>query len=718
MTATVIDALVTTLGLDAGGLKKGANEADQSLKKIEQRTTKTSHEVERSSKVMAASFSSVKREIMGMLAALGVALSVKGLEGFFASMTKSDASIGRFAANVDLAASRVDAFRTVAKEFGESGEAALQALQSVSTGVSEAVMTGQSAFVNTARANGIVLRDANGHFLKTDQIMFNVGKRLRDIAAHNGPMGRQLAMNLAGRLGMGSYFNALMSSSFEGDVNQAQGLSGVTAAAVKQAEALQKQWALVGVEFTKLKNQIYLAFGPTLLKLSKDFEGWLSKVDFKKVADQAQRFIEGIPWDKFEAWLSSIQWKKSWDEVVSFIKSLEDLSTTLKNNLKPALEIIAGLLALKFISPVGKLIGLFAGPGSLAWAVGVAAAAFGGWKLGSWIESNLSVDHQDAIGRLVAQFLALAGDKTAQEALDTEYAAHAASGAQAAKAVGASTPIKYVNGRPVVDQGLAAKIDAQSKAGAFGKMTFSDIQTLRAAGGFGSISAGDTFDPRHVHGMLNDEYFRTLDKYYKLPAGTMQSEFMRESAGGTMLRSKAGALGPMQLMPKTAAELGVHGGEIFDLGISADAAARYLVRLRRMFGGDMNKAIVAYNWGPGNLQKHITDNAGKKLPWYAGLPKESANYIANWRTDTRQGPLMSNPQMAFNGYGASVARTPALATAPVPGASTVGGADNSTTLNIQSVTINTKATDAQGIKRGLVSLANSRAVNSMNTVVE
>ena len=85
--------------------------------------------------------------------------------------------------------------------------------------------------------------------------------------------------------------------------------------------------------------------------------------------------------------------------------------------------------------------------------------------------------------------------------------------------------------------------------------------------------------------------------------------------------SRVGARGLMQLMPATAAKLGVRN--IHDPVENVDAGARYLRTLLEMFDGDVNLALAAYNAGEGAVLKY-----GRRIPPY----RETMNYV--WRINT------------------------------------------------------------------------------------
>jgi len=77
---------------------------------------------------------------------------------------------------------------------------------------------------------------------------------------------------------------------------------------------------------------------------------------------------------------------------------------------------------------------------------------------------------------------------------------------------------------------------------------------------------------------------------------------MAESGYDPRAVSKKGAKGLMQLMPKTAQELGVT--EVFDPEDNVEAGVRYFKRLLKRFGGDVKLALAAYNAGSTKVRRY------------------------------------------------------------------------------------------------------------------
>ena len=98
------------------------------------------------------------------------------------------------------------------------------------------------------------------------------------------------------------------------------------------------------------------------------------------------------------------------------------------------------------------------------------------------------------------------------------------------------------------------------------------------------------------------EYITQTAKRYDLPIKLVDSVIRHESNYRVDVISPKGAVGLMQIMPGTAKFLGVR--DIYDPYDNIDAGCRYLSYLLGMFGGDVEKALAAYNAGPGAVMRH------------------------------------------------------------------------------------------------------------------
>jgi soluble lytic murein transglycosylase-like protein len=88
---------------------------------------------------------------------------------------------------------------------------------------------------------------------------------------------------------------------------------------------------------------------------------------------------------------------------------------------------------------------------------------------------------------------------------------------------------------------------------------------------------------------------------YNLAPELIRSVIRAESNFQADAVSPAGAKGLMQLMPETARELGVTN--VFDIQQNIDGGARYLRQMLDRFGGDLKRALAAYNAGPGAVEQ-------------------------------------------------------------------------------------------------------------------
>ena len=122
-------------------------------------------------------------------------------------------------------------------------------------------------------------------------------------------------------------------------------------------------------------------------------------------------------------------------------------------------------------------------------------------------------------------------------------------------------------------------------------------------------------------GGFSNAAFTQVEAANRLPPGTLRAVEWAESRGDPRAVSPAGAEGLFQFMPGTARDLGINPR---DPGQALQGAGEYLGQLFRQFGS-LDKALAAYNEGPGALQSQIA-RWGKD--WAQHLPAETEHYVA------------------------------------------------------------------------------------------
>jgi soluble lytic murein transglycosylase-like protein len=112
-----------------------------------------------------------------------------------------------------------------------------------------------------------------------------------------------------------------------------------------------------------------------------------------------------------------------------------------------------------------------------------------------------------------------------------------------------------------------------------------------------------------------EQMIREVSTRYRVDPALVRAVMQTESNWNSSAVSRKGALGLMQLGPGTAQQLGVNNA--FDPKQNLDGGVRYLHMLLERYNGDLDKALAAYNAGPGAV-----DRAG-------GIPRyrETRNYV-------------------------------------------------------------------------------------------
>lgn len=113
-----------------------------------------------------------------------------------------------------------------------------------------------------------------------------------------------------------------------------------------------------------------------------------------------------------------------------------------------------------------------------------------------------------------------------------------------------------------------------------------------------------------------ESIFQKASETYGVSVNLLKALAKAESGFNQYATSKSGAMGIMQLMPSTAAGLGV--SDAYDAEQNIMGGANLISQLLTKYNGDVSLALAAYNAGSGNVDK------------YGGIPPfaETQNYVS------------------------------------------------------------------------------------------
>jgi soluble lytic murein transglycosylase-like protein len=126
------------------------------------------------------------------------------------------------------------------------------------------------------------------------------------------------------------------------------------------------------------------------------------------------------------------------------------------------------------------------------------------------------------------------------------------------------------------------------------------------------VAARAMVPPAQIENLVN-----TNASTWNVDPALVKAIIANESGFNANATSNVGAQGLMQLMPGTANGLGVTNA--YDPAQNVWGGTKYIKGLLDRFGGDVRRAVAAYNAGPGAVEKY------NGVPPYA----ETQNYVQN-----------------------------------------------------------------------------------------
>ncbi len=160
------------------------------------------------------------------------------------------------------------------------------------------------------------------------------------------------------------------------------------------------------------------------------------------------------------------------------------------------------------------------------------------------------------------------------------------------------------------------------------------IIAISVAVGFGAQKLED-HTTKVKHPLKYSEFVEKYAAEYEIPETLLYAMIKCESSFDPKAKSSAGAVGLMQLMPRTFEDMARRQGEEFDKNMMSDAetniryGAYYLHYLYNIFR-DWNLVLAAYNGGMGNVKKWMQSSEfydGTKLIKYPKGYSETENYV-------------------------------------------------------------------------------------------
>lgn len=146
-----------------------------------------------------------------------------------------------------------------------------------------------------------------------------------------------------------------------------------------------------------------------------------------------------------------------------------------------------------------------------------------------------------------------------------------------------------------------------------------DLDVLKPVKPEVSVTGGSTVGKSDMERI--NSAVKKASKKYGIEEGLIRAIIKTESNFNNSVVSHAGAQGVMQIMPANFKLLGITDGHNIEQNING--GVKLLRQYLNMFDGNVKMALMAYNGGPGTMQRRGVDSPSDLYK----MPKETQNYV-------------------------------------------------------------------------------------------
>ncbi|MGZ7868240.1 hypothetical protein ACXR8U_21610 [Methylobacterium radiotolerans] len=366
--ATVVDALVVTLGLDPAQFTKGQKDAAAALVKTRESATKEGKQIEKS---IDNAGEAVERLARNALKLFAIFTAGRAIKDFIGDITNADSSLGRLAKSIGSTPEAISALGNAVARNGGSADAAAGSFQRLSDSINEMKVTGNSSALPAfARLQGL-----SGKQIRLNTDLLTTFGDLADAAKGTADRsGVPMATYLLKQAGVDQDTAALLiqgRAKLMESLRKSGQLGLVRQEDAEAAQRLQTSIKTLQQVSESFGRSIMTAVTPAIVDLIERFQKWLdANQDWIK-----SDLVESLK--QFAKQLRELPWEETGKSIKAFAKGADDAAQSMGGWMKVCEALFlfwVGSKAASIVASILRVSGLLSG-GPLGAVLKLALAA-------------------------------------------------------------------------------------------------------------------------------------------------------------------------------------------------------------------------------------------------------------------------------------------------------------------------------------------------------